>query len=587
MVKENHLQTFIGKFLYGSLFIVLLPLFLVAWSLSLDKSTNFPEPQLPLLAVVSFLFGTFLVVKGILNLLTYGKGLPMNAYPPKKFVTQEVYSWFSHPIYLGAALLSFSISLGLRSSSGLYIVTPIFILAMISFVYGYERLAIKKLFGNATNNYNPLFAIPVSSVKSVDWSKKIAMFIRISLPWLIAGYLVDYGRCSQKCPGAFMSLIDTQQLLNLFNLIWLIPFIYIALKLFISKTRKELRQICIVGTIAILLHIYLYALLPAFNFDVTSSGWKTILISTAVVFLAINYLYIWRILQNITEWVANSRHDWLFVHGNFRIINHSIYSGLAGAIGVGIASLIMGNNLAAIILAICVIVGATVFAQLLWGSNALLRPFGYWGAILGGLVGIFTVYIIFGIPLAKIFLAGVLCAPFAQAIGRLRCLAQGCCHGTGTSQELGIRVWQNQSRVVVLSGLKGQYILNTQLYSILFNLLLGFLLFGLWTSRNYSSSITIGTYLILTALERFTEDAYRGEKQTRMLWGLRENQWIAITALIIGIFITMIPVTLPLASVNTFNIPFLITSIFGGLIVAFAMSMDFPRACLRFSHLSG
>ncbi|MGZ3644260.1 MAG: prolipoprotein diacylglyceryl transferase family protein [Ktedonobacteraceae bacterium] len=206
---------------------------------------------------------------------------------------------------------------------------------------------------------------------------------------------------------------------------------------------------------------------------------------------------------------------------------------------------------------------------------------------MGGGVGGLIVTFVFGIPLITIALAAVLCAPFAQAIGRLRCLVQGCCHGTVTTKNLGIRIWQSQSRVVAISGLKGQYILNTQLYSMLFNLPLGFLLWSLWLSQSVNCSFIIGLYFILTGIERFTEDAYRGEIQTRYRKGLRENQWIALGALLIGIALTMIPTSLPGNPAGTLNLTLFATMVVGGFLAAFAMSMDFPKSTLRYSRLSG
>lgn len=285
--------------------------------------------------------------------------------------------------------------------------------------------------------------------------------------------------------------------------------------------------------------------------------------------------------------MANSRHDWVFFNGKFRIVNHSIYSGLASAVGAGIYGYIIGNNLAALILTFCVISGAAGFARFRWGSTSLLRPFGYWGTILGGILGITLIGILFDISLYQSAIAGVLCAPFTQAIGRLRCLSQGCCHGIVTGKELGIRVWQSQSRVVVLSGLKGEYILPTQLFSVLFNLLLGLLLFSVWASHEFSGSLIVGFYFILTGIERFTEDAYRGEKQTKLAMGLKENQWIAIAALVVGIIITIIPFPLSKNALGGLNLALLGTALLGGLIAAFAMSMDFPGSNARFSKLSG
>ncbi len=512
MVKKLT-KTFFAKCLYGSLFIIVLPFYLFLWTSNLDKSINLPVPEWEPVAFGSVVLGIFLMVKGMLDLLIRGKGLPMNIYPPKILVTRGIYAWFSHPIYLGAALLSIGVSLWFRSGGGLYIVTPVLILAMFSLVLGYERFAILKIFGDSTRQYHPVFSIP--------------------------------------------------------------------------PTSRKYRHLVITAIIFMLTVIYLSGLLFLFDFKVMDHIFLSGLICIVIVFLAFIYKTIWITLIAFTEWMANSRHDWLFFKGKFRMINHGIFSGLAGAVGVGIFGYIIGNNLAVVILTFCVIAGAAGFAQFRWGSASLLRPFGYWGAIIGGILGIVLIWMLFDISLYQAAVAGVLCAPFTQAIGRLRCLSQGCCHGTVTSKELGIRVWQTQSRVVVLSGLKGEYILPTQLFSIIFNFLLGLFLFSVWLSHKFNGSLVVGLYFILTGIERFTEDAYRGEKQTKVAMGLKENQWIAIAALVVGIIITMLDFPVSINALGEFNLTFWGTTLWGALIAAFAMSMDFPKSSVKFSRLSG
>jgi hypothetical protein len=90
----------------------------------------------------------------------------------------------------------------------------------------------------------------------------------------------------------------------------------------------------------------------------------------------------------------------------------------------------------------------------------------------------------------------------------------------------------------------------------------------------------------LTGIERFTEDAYRGEKQTRLAKGLKENQWIAMAAVGIGIIVTILPST-PIKASGEFNLALWGTVVSGGLITAFAMSMDFPGSKVKYSRLSG
>jgi protein-S-isoprenylcysteine O-methyltransferase Ste14 len=585
MVKQR--GSFLGKLLYGSVFVLILPAILLFWAFVLDRSIDWPVPSLPLLAAGSIIGGMVILLIGMFDLTRFGKGLPMNAYPPQKFVTRGMYSLFSHPIYLGAVFLSAGTALWFQSSSGLYIITPMLALMTLSLVYGYERPDMEKRFGSVIHQYSPLFSLPLSSEHKAQWLKKVAMCLRIFLPWALVGYFVDYAHCTRTCTGAFLGLMTTQPWQNWLSIVWVIPYLYLAGALLVARTEKSLLQKTIAGTLATVVGMYVYIILPAFGFPLTNTTWNWTLVSIALVILAMNYRLMWSALQRVSEWIGNSRHDWLFAGGRFRIINHSLYSGLGGAVAVGILSYVMGNPLTALVLVVCGLVGAAVFAQVLWGSNVLARPYGYWGAVLGGGVGGLVVSFVFGIPLTTIALAAVLCAPFAQAIGRLRCLVQGCCHGIVTTKEVGIRIWQSQSRVVAISGLKGQYILNTQFYSILFNIPLGLLLWSLWLSQSVSSSCIIGLYFILTGVERFTEDAYRGEIQTRFRKGLRENQWIALGAVAIGIGITMLPTALPGNPPGTLNLAFFAAVVVGGLLTAFAMSMDFPKSTLRFSRLSG
>jgi protein-S-isoprenylcysteine O-methyltransferase Ste14 len=575
-----------GKLLYGSLFVVALPLVLALWAAVLDRSMAWPVPSLSFVAAGIVLLGGGLMLQATRDLYRYGHGLPMNAYPPPRLVTQGIYAWLAHPIYLGAVLFSAGISLWFRSSSGLYIVTPVLALMTLSLLYGYELPAMARRFGDALGRYRPLFSLPVSSEAPATWTKKAAMLIRTLTPWLMAGILVDYARCGEGCTGSFARTWDIEPGQVGWTLLILLPYLYVAIRLWAARTDRHLRQAAVAATLATWLGIYLNLILPHFGLAWIPPKGTLLAGSVVAAVVGASYRAIWLGLQKLCEWVANSRRDWLFAGGRFRIVNHSLYSGLAGAVGVGIADYIIGHHLAVLVLVPCALIGAALFAQL-WGSSALLRPFGYWGSFLGSAAGALLTHFAFDIPISQIVLGLVLAAPFVQAIGRLRCLVQGCCHGVVTSQDLGIRVWQPQSRVVVLSGLKGQYILNTQLYSILSNLLLGLLLWSMWIPRSISSWTILGFYCILTGIERFAEDAYRGEIQTRMARGLRENQWVAALALLLGILFTLLPPSWPAGTAGQVDLFLLANALGGGLFAAFAMGMDFPKSNRRFSRLSG
>jgi prolipoprotein diacylglyceryltransferase len=296
---------------------------------------------------------------------------------------------------------------------------------------------------------------------------------------------------------------------------------------------------------------------------------------------------IWRCLQRACERIANSRRDWLFAGGRFRIISHALYSFVAGALGAGIVGYVTGYVFVGMALVVLGLAGAALYAQASWGSRALLRPFGFWGGAAGAAGGALVLWLTLGIPLPQLAVGVVLAAPYAQAAGRLRCLVQGCCHGIPTDGRFGIRVWQPQSRVCLLSGLRGEYILITQLYSILANLLLGGLLIAMWRWQTVPASLIVAAYFVLTSIERFAEDGYRGETQTRMILGLKEPQWIALGGLAAGVASALLPATYATADVAGPSVWLVVAALIGGLITAFAMSMDFPQSQVRFSRLSG
>lgn len=231
-------------------------------------------------------------------------------------------------------------------------------------------------------------------------------------------------------------------------------------------------------------------------------------------------------------------------------------------------------------------VGGVVWGQWVEGSSRLLRPFGYFGAILGGVFTSICVSFFSGISTLTLLAAFALAAPWTQAIGRLRCLVQGCCHGTVTSKKhLGICYTNPHSRVVAISNLKDVPVHNTQGYSVLFNLLIGFVLLRLWYG-GATSSVLAGLYFILAGCSRFVEEAYRGEIQTNRFGSLSIYQWLSIVSIVTGAFLTTLP-GIELIMNFTFSLELVGVSFFAALLWALGMSIDFPNSKLPFSRLTG
>lgn len=582
MVGHGQAHLSLGRWLYGLLFVVALPLVLWIVAARVDGVISLAAPPWQGAGFALCVLGAGLMALAMHDLYTRGRGLPMNAYPPEALVTQGVYAWFSHPIYLGAVICSLGASLWAQSGSGLYVITPSLALGCVALVLGYERLALRRLFGAAVDAYQPLFGLPRAADAPAAWVKKGAMVARVFAPWLAAAYLVDSARCGDGCDAG---LIVPGQ--GLAGIVWLLPLGALGAAMLAVRSEARLRSLAIAGSLATAGLLYLQIVGPAYIGSAATTPAVWAMASLIVVGCAFGFRGIWRALQRACEWVANSRRDWLFFEGRFRIISHSIYSFGAGAVAAGVVGYVSGAGFVGPALAVFGLAGAALYAQLSWGSNALLRPFGFWGGGAGTAAGVLVLWIVADVSITQLVVGVALAAPFAQAVGRLRCMVQGCCHGVPTDARFGIRVWQPQSRVCALSGLKGQYILMTQLYSILFNLMLGSLLIALWRWGTVPAALIAAAYLALTSIERFAEDAYRGETQTRVILGLKEPQWIALGGLAAGIACVFLPATVAATDVESVNAELVASALIAGLITAFAMSMDFPKSQARFSRLSG
>jgi hypothetical protein len=298
---------------------------------------------------------------------------------------------------------------------------------------------------------------------------------------------------------------------------------------------------------------------------------------------ALNADRLWTGALRMTERTANSWRDWRL--GPVRIINHAAYAGLGAFIGVAGAGLLAGGECAAAIagIALCALVGAGLWGQALVGSRTLLRPFGYYGSVLGAMLGLLIAWAA-GADLWLIGAALATVAPWVQGVGRLRCLVQGCCHGAPTAAGTGIRYRHPLSRVCRIADLRGVPVHATPLYSIASNAAIGLLLARLW-SLAVPASFLAGMYLVLAGLARFVEESRRGEPTTPIRAGLRVYQWFAAASVAAGALISALPAPVVPGTIDP-DWRSLAFGLLAAAVYAFAMGVDFPASNRRFSRLA-
>ncbi len=293
---------------------------------------------------------------------------------------------------------------------------------------------------------------------------------------------------------------------------------------------------------------------------------------------------VWERLRRLTERIANSWREWRI--GPVRVINHGGWAAAAGGVGFLVTGYFVGQERLWTVwwLGVCVVVGAGLWAQLLEGSSRLLRPFGWYGGLLGAVLGTFALRIA-AVPVLPLLAGLSLAAPWIQILGRVRCLVQGCCHGSPVSPTVGIRYHHRRSRVTQLADLAGVPVHPAPLYSILGNIVVGILLLRIH-AVGAADALVVGAYLILSGVARFVEESYRGEPQTPILAGLRGYQWLAIASVLAGALLTALgPLTATRAPAPG-PWPLAAGTVAMMAIFGFSMGVDFPRSNRRFSRLA-
>lgn len=616
------------KIVYGATFVVVLPLLLFAWAAAARVSLPV-YGNVPLGTAVAGA-GLALVSVAMFELERVGGGLPMNAFPPPTMVSQGAFQLLPHPIYCGFVAVCLGVSMMLRSASGLWLISPVVALGCVALVLGYERPDLLARFGRT------LEVLPAAADEPPSAVERLRFILLVIVPWLaLYEFTIRMRLHGLNFGFPFEERLPTWP--------WTAPvyestYVLVALAPWLARTRRDLRRLAISAWVAMAVVFPIYWLLPsgAPRRPLPTGGWPSALlgferttyppvaalpsfhvlwtilvarlfrrrwigwacslaVAASCVTTGMHYVadvvaaFVlspvileperpWETARRAAERLANSWHEWRL--GPVRFINHGLYAGAAALVQTSVlfAAAGRGREWAGLAIALAGLIGAGLWAQLVEGSSRLRRPFGFYG----GLIGVGVACLLFH-DRWTLLGASCLAAPWMQAIGRLRCLVNGCCHGHRTSAAIGIRVTNPRSRVTRLADLAGVPVHATQLYSILANVMLGLLVGRLWVS-GCPLALVCGVYCLGNGLARFVEEAYRGEPQTPVTAGLRLYQWLAIATVLLGAMVTVLdsppPPALPLTLAQA-----ALAAAFACLAGA-AMGVDFPEKDAAFARLT-
>jgi protein-S-isoprenylcysteine O-methyltransferase Ste14 len=636
-----------ARLAYAALFALVLPALLVAWAIRLDRVLALPAyGSIGSVAAgtVVALAGLALMAAATRDLWVHGHGLPASPFPPQRLVTRGVYGILPHPLYLGAVLVSLGVSLATRSVAGLWIVSPVLALAAAAFVLGFENDSTRRRYGALPA---PRLRLPGDTDAPPAAGERAAIYLFILLPWLVLYEGIEHLGIPPDARSTYFAWDLALPVLPWTEAIYAATYPFVLLAPLAAARQRDLRRFALGGlwAMAIVLPFYLLVPLVAPAKPVPGEGvWQALMTAERLhdepmtAFPAFHVVWaclaarlyaarwprwrwlwwavacgqavscvttgmhaaadvvagfaayalvagreaVWRLLRAGAERLANSGRE--VTLGPVRLMSHGIYAGLGATVGLLVAVTLAGSASAGwlVAMALAGLVGAALWAQTVEGSPQLLRPYGYFGAA----VAVAVVALVAGLAGADAWLLFVAFGAggcFAHAIGRMRCLAQGCCHGREAPAPLGIRYWHPLSRVVRLSQLGGVPVHPTPLYSLLWMLFVGLVLLRLWALAAPLQLIA-GSYFLLVGLGRFVEEHFRGEPQTRVIAGLRLYQWLAIAFVVGGAILTTLPPAAapPPAAFDPSSLPIALAV---GAIYYLAYGADLPGSSRRFSRL--
>jgi prolipoprotein diacylglyceryltransferase/protein-S-isoprenylcysteine O-methyltransferase Ste14 len=633
----------LGKVLYALLFNAVLPLLLLAWAHGVEGWVVLPVPPYPAVGVGLVVLGLAWMAFSMAVLRRDGGGLPMNAYPPPNLATRGPYAVMAHPIYVGAVVVSLGTSIWQQHAGGVWLITPALALGCVALVWGYERHDLEARFGPLP----PAWLGPVAAGEGAPTARqRLSVWFNVFVPWVFFyESLVALGPAPDavalELPGE-----RGWPVWSWAELPYASAYLMAAASPWLARTASQLRAFQQRGWAAMLVVFPLHLTLPvaAWPRPITDVGPLAALLASeraydtpAAAFPSFHA--VWAILTaallalrvgrapavawaglvllscvatgmhtvadvaagllvgvvllrhketyagvlRLTQWVANSWQEWRL--GPLRVINHGLYAGLGTAATVWMTLVLLGptHRYAILFACLCGLVVAALWAQVIEGASGLMRPYGFYGGVLGIMVGALCAPW-WGSNGWQVLAAYAVGAPVVQAFGRLRCLVQGCCHGSPTRASLGIRYHHPRSRVVRLAHLGDVPVHPTPLYSILWNIPVFLCTARLW-GLGVPLPAVCGVYLVLTGLGRFVEEALRGEPQTPIHAGLRLYQWVALLTVVVGAVFTTLPGPTASPALHL-DVGALGWALVAGGVVGAALGVDVPQSNARFSRLA-
>lgn len=145
------------------------------------------------------------------------------------------------------------------------------------------------------------------------------------------------------------------------------------------------------------------------------------------------------------------------------------------------------------------------------------------GSIIGAAAAAFFIVRLIDVPLARVLDFGAPAAALGLAIGRLGCLAMGCCYGKATDLPIGI-VFDGPYCAAPM----GVRLHPTQIYESALCLVLAVLLHRRLRTRGAPDGEVFAFFLLGYGLIRFFVQSFRDDDAGHLVWGLAHGHYMAM-----------------------------------------------------------
>ncbi len=158
-------------------------------------------------------------------------------------------------------------------------------------------------------------------------------------------------------------------------------------------------------------------------------------------------------------------------------------------------------------------------------SSIMSSGFVFYGALIGGLFGIYLVKRIFKIEFKPYLRVTTFVFPLVHAFGRIGCHTVGCCHGIEYKSPISI-MYKNS-----IIAPNNVWLFPVQLSESIANFIIAGII--LYFSKKIKDYEALYLYIILYALVRFTMEFLRGDIRRGLFMSISTSQYISIGLFII------------------------------------------------------